>query len=82
MGDQIEGKETGVAESRKHSNREEGEADYDCCGEEDSLPTKNCDSKDFRSKYIFAKPLPAVLVKEVEGADGTEDFCETAKERR
>jgi len=57
VGGQVEGEEASVAQSRKHSNREEGEADYDCCGEEDSLP--------------------AVLVKEVEGADGTEDFCET-----
>ena len=28
------------------------------------------------------KLLPAVLVKEVEGADGTEDFGETGKEGR
>ena len=40
VGDQVEGEEIGVAESRKHSNREEGEADYDCCREEDPLPEK------------------------------------------
>ena len=79
VGDQIEGKETGVAESRKHSNREEGEANYDRCGEEDALPRKNCDFKDFQSRQFFAKLLPAVLMKEVEGADGTEDFCQTGK---
>ena len=28
---------------------------------------------------ILPNSLPAVLVKEVEGADGTEDFCETGK---
>ena len=38
MGDQVHREETGVAESGKHSNREEREADYNCCGEEDALP--------------------------------------------
>ena len=84
--DQVDGEEPSVAESRKHSNREEGEANYDRCGEEDALPRKNCDSKDFQSDNCLPnkqtnkykkKLLPAVLVKEVEGADGTEDFCQT-----
>ena len=75
VGDQLEREETGMAESRKDSNREEGEADYDRCGEEDSLPRKIVIPKISILK-IF---LPAVLVKEVEGADGTEDFCQTGK---
>ena len=69
-----------MAESRKDSNREEGEANYDRCGEEDALPRKNCDFKDFQSRQFFAKLLPAVLVKEVEGAYGTDDFGETGEE--
>ena len=53
VGDQLEREETGMAESRKDSNREEGEADYDRCGEEDSLPGKNCHSKDFHSENFL-----------------------------
>ena len=47
VGDQVEREETGVAESRKHPNREEGETNYDCCAEEDALPGQNCNSTDF-----------------------------------
>ena len=73
MGDQVHREETGVAESGKHSNREEREADYNCCGEEDALPKKIVIPK----ISIITIFLPAVLVKEVEGTDGTEDFCQT-----
>ena len=52
VGGQVDGEEAGVAESRKHSNREEGEADYDCCCEEDALPKINCNAKDLT---IFLK---------------------------
>ena len=31
------------------------------------------------SDIFLPNSLPAVLVKEVDGADGTEDFCETGK---
>ena len=36
--DQVERKETRVTESCKDSNCEEGEEDYDCCGEENTFP--------------------------------------------
>ena len=73
-----EEKDIGMAELRKHSSREEGETNYDCCREEDPLPEHTLVIlMTLMSSDI--KLLPAVLVKEVEGADGTEDFCQTEK---
>ena len=81
VGDQVEGEDIGMAELRKYSNREEGEANYDCCREEDPLPEHTLVIlMTLISSDI--KLSPAVLVKEVEGADGTEDFGETGKEGR
>ena len=52
VGDQVEGEDIGMAELRKYSNREEGEANYDCCREEDPFPENTFDrSEDFDFRH-------------------------------
>ena len=74
--DEIERQKIGVAEFCKEAHGEEGEEYYHRCGEEDPLP------EDFLSSHrllLEVTILPAVFVKKVEGAYGTEDFGETGE---
>ena len=76
MFDEIEREKIGVAEFCKEAHREEGEEYYHRCGEEDPLP------EDFLLSHrllLEVKILPAVFVKKVEGAYGTEDLGETGE---
>ena len=72
----IERKKIGAAEFCKEAHHEEGEKYYHRCGEEDPLPEDLLLS---HRLLLEDKVLPAVFVKKVEGAYGTEDFGETGE---